>query len=76
MNLDGVFDTLLKALSGDKAKPASGRLTEASLKTRLRMTTLYYFANQLKYSVVGSSNRSKLSIGYFTNPAISAHNIA
>jgi NAD+ synthase len=30
------------------------------------MLTLYYFANQLKYMVVGSSNRSELSVGYFT----------
>jgi NAD+ synthase len=30
------------------------------------MLTLYYFANQLHYMVVGSSNRSELSIGYFT----------
>ena len=30
------------------------------------MVTLYYFANQFKYMVAGSSNRSELSIGYFT----------
>jgi len=30
------------------------------------MLTLYYFANQLKYMVAGSGNRSELSVGYFT----------
>ena len=30
------------------------------------MLTLYYFANRLKYMVVGSGNRDELSIGYFT----------
>lgn len=39
---------------------------DSSIKVRLRMLTLYYFTNQLKYMVAGSSNRSELSIGYFT----------
>jgi len=30
------------------------------------MLALYYLANQLKYMVVGSSNRSELAVGYFT----------
>ena len=64
--LDTVFDTLLKTLPGNKAEPALSQLAEANLKARLRMLTLYYFANQLKYMVVGSSNRSELSVGYFT----------
>ncbi len=43
----------------------AGRLTP-NLKARLRMLTLYYFASRLKYVVAGSSNRSELSLGYFT----------
>jgi NAD+ synthase len=38
----------------------------ANVKPRLRMTTLYYVANTLNYMVVGTGNRSELSIGYFT----------
>ena len=64
--LDPVFDTLLHALSGDKTKPGASRLAEANLKARLRMLTLYYFANQLEYIVAGGGNRSELSVGYFT----------
>jgi len=64
--LDTVFDTLLKALPDDRVDPSVGRLAEGNLKARLRMLTLYYFANQLKYMVAGSGNRSELSIGYFT----------
>ena len=64
--LNTVFDTLLRALPGDGVEPAASRLAQANLKVRLRMLTLYYFANQLKYMVAGSSNRSELSIGYFT----------
>ena len=64
--LDSVFDTLLKAVAGDSVEPAAKRLAGANLKARLRMLTLYYLANQLKYMLAGSSNRSELSIGYFT----------
>ena len=64
--LDSVFDTLLKALSADQADSAVTQLAKGNIKARLRMLTLYYFANQLKYMVAGSSNRSELSVGYFT----------
>ncbi len=64
--LDTVYDTLLKALPGDRVDPAINRLAEVNLKVRLRMLTLYYFANQLNYMVAGSGNRSELSVGYFT----------
>ncbi len=64
--LDTVFDTLLKAVASDRVEPTASRLAKANLKVRLRMLTLYYFANQLKYMVAGSSNRSELAIGYFT----------
>ena len=64
--LDTVFDTLLKALPNDKVEPTASRLAKANLKVRLRMLSLYYFANQLKYMVAGSGNKSELSVGYFT----------
>ncbi len=64
--LDTAFDTLLKAVTSDRVEPTDNRLAKANLKVRLRMLTLYYLANQLKYMVVGSGNRSELSIGYFT----------
>ncbi len=64
--LDSVFDTLLKVLPDNSVDPAASQLAKANLKVRLRMLTLYYFANQLKYMVVGSGNKSELSVGYFT----------
>ena len=30
------------------------------------MTSLYYIANQLNYLVVGTSNKSELTVGYYT----------
>ena len=64
--LDEVFDSLIKALPGDGYDAATGKLAENNIKPRLRMVTLYYFANRLNYLVVGASNRSELSVGYFT----------
>jgi len=64
--LDTTFDTLFKAVASDRAEPTDNRLAKANLKVRLRMLTLYYLANQLKYMVAGSGNRSELSIGYCT----------
>jgi NAD+ synthase len=64
--LDGVYDTLLKVLPDFKPDPSLMRLAQANLKARLRMITLYYTANQLKCLVIGSGNRSELTVGYFT----------
>jgi len=48
------------------ADPLRGRVPLANIKPRLRMATLYYFANALNYLVAGTGNRSELSIGYFS----------
>ncbi|MFC2066370.1 NAD(+) synthase [Chloroflexota bacterium] len=64
--LDNIFTTLLQTLPDYKVSPSANRLAQANLKARLRMVTLYYIANQLKYVVAGSGNKSELSIGYFT----------
>lgn len=63
--LDEAYDSLIKCL------PAEGDATtrksaETNIKPRLRMVVLYYLANHLNYLVIGSSNRSELSVGYFT----------
>lgn len=44
----------------------SERLASSNIKPRLRMITLYYFANLYNYLVVGTGNRSELEVGYFT----------
>jgi len=64
--LDEVFDILIKSLQDDIHDATTRKLAENNIKPRLRMVTLYYFANRLDYLVVGASNRSELSVGYFT----------
>jgi NAD+ synthase len=39
---------------------------EGNLMARVRMSLLYYNANHLNYLVVGTGNKSELSVGYFT----------
>ena len=64
--LDNIFNALLQTLPDYKPDPTPGQLSPANLKARLRMLTLYYIANQLKYMVAGAGNRSELAVGYFT----------
>ena len=49
-----------------KILPPGDKLSYGNLKARLRMATLYYFANRNKYLVAGTGNKTELKIGYFT----------
>ena len=64
--LDSIYEAFLKKLPEFKDNPELKHLAQANLKPRLRMITLYYIANQLRYMVVGSGNRSEVAVGYFT----------
>jgi NAD+ synthase len=66
VTLDPLYDSLIAILGGPSDRPDACNAAEANLKPRLRMTILYYFANNLNYLVVGSSNKCELGIGYFT----------
>ena len=60
VDLSGVYNNFLKVL------PTAGNLARNNLKPRLRMSTLYYFANKQNYLVCGTGNKSELLVGYFT----------
>ncbi len=66
VDLSAVFDLLLEQLGTCSADLPDDRLAVANIKPRLRMTTLYAFANHLGYRVLGTGNRSELEVGYFT----------
>jgi NAD+ synthase len=66
VTLDNVYDSFLQILPDFQPDEETLKLTHANIKARLRMITLYNTANQLRYIVAGSSNRSELTIGYFT----------
>lgn len=60
IDLGPAYDALLSAL------PAGSDLANANIKPRLRMITLYHYANTLGRMVVGTGNRSELMVGYYT----------
>lgn len=60
VDLETVYNELLETL------PPGNRLAMANLKPRLRMITLYYFANNHNYLVAGTGNKSEIMVGYFT----------
>ncbi len=51
-----------KNIFNDNAK----KITDANLRARLRMSTLYAIANNLNYLVVGTDNEAEMYTGYFT----------
>ncbi|MDW8056188.1 MAG: NAD(+) synthase [Elusimicrobiota bacterium] len=59
-------DVFLKFCEILNLEPQSKELSVINIKPRLRMITLYYFANKLNYLVVGTGNKSELIMGYFT----------
>ena len=61
VDLTLTFDTMMDAL-----KLEDNKLAIANIKPRLRMTTLYYYAQHLNYLVAGGSNKSEFTVGYFT----------
>ncbi len=64
VDLAAPYEELLAAFV-DAPRGASP-LVRANVKPRLRMVTLYYYANLLGYLVLGTGNRDELAVGYFT----------
>jgi NAD+ synthase len=60
IDLAPVNDLMVKLL------PEGNRMARANLRPRLRMITLYYFANTLGYLVARTDNKTESFTGYFT----------
>lgn len=45
---------------------SADRLTRGNLKARVRMSLLYFHANQLNRMVMGTGNKTEILLGYFT----------
>ncbi len=60
---NSLYNSIKEAL-GKKAE--NRRLTDANLRARLRMSTLYGVGNDLGYLVAGTDNAAELLTGYFT----------
>ncbi len=66
INLEEPFEAMVKVLTGRPYCEQEIDLAIANIKPRLRMITLYFFAARRQYLVVGTGNRSELTVGYFT----------
>ena len=67
VDLEKIYDALLKNLSSYVALDSpEEKAARSNIKPRLRMTTLYYLAQSKGYLVLGTSNKSELTVGYFT----------
>ncbi len=63
IDISGIISTFMAAV------PESGsadRLTRGNLKARIRMSLLYFHANQLNRMVLGTGNRTEILLGYYT----------
>lgn len=59
-----IFDEIKIKL--DRDLNGNARMTDANLRARLRMSTLYGIANSLNYLVAGTDNAAEVLTGYFT----------
>ncbi|MDD4363017.1 MAG: NAD(+) synthase [Atribacterota bacterium] len=67
IDLTNIYHQLLSSINSSiNIDNQKNIMAKANIKPRLRMTILYYIANINNYLVVGTGNKSELSIGYFT----------
>ena len=71
VDLCPVYDAFLASLpegvpNGARHMMAHHHMARANLKPRLRMSTLYYLAQEHGYLVAGTGNRPELMVGFFT----------
>lgn len=67
IDLDEAYHVLLKQFEPSfKLEGKAGKLLKANIKPRLRMLSLYYFSQAQNYLVLGTSNKSEITVGYAT----------
>lgn len=63
VDLTSTYRTLIDSFQNTSR---DNKLALSNIKPRLRMTTLYYYAQENNYLVIGPTNKSELITGYFT----------
>ncbi|MEN6348442.1 MAG: NAD(+) synthase [Syntrophomonas sp.] len=67
IDLDNAYQLISTQLESYlKCDGLRGKLLRGNIKSRLRMMSLYYSAQARNYLVLGTSNKSEISVGYAT----------
>ena len=67
VDLEPAFSQMMGLLSPlTDSGTAAEKAARSNVKPRLRMITLYYLAQARNYLVIGTSNKSERTVGYFT----------
>lgn len=64
IDITAIHETMMQKI--EHSIGAVTKLTDANMRARLRMTTLYAFANQQNALVVGTDNAAEIHTGYYT----------
>lgn len=66
LELDSHYDSFISTLSNHMSSQPRNPLYASNVKPRMRMAALYFYSQVYHYLVIGTGNKSELSIGYFT----------
>ncbi len=63
INISGIISAFMSVIPGSES---ADKLTKGNLKARIRMSLLYFHANQMNRLVMGTSNKTEIILGYYT----------
>lgn len=63
IDISGIISAFMAAVPESES---ADRLTRGNLKARIRMSLLYFHANQLNRIVIGTGNKTEILLGYYT----------
>ena len=63
IDISGIFSTFMDAVPDSESTEL---LCRGNLKARIRMSLLYFHANQMNRMVIGTGNKTEIMLGYYT----------
>lgn len=63
IDISGIISAFMAAVSDSES---ADRLSRGNLKARIRMSLLYFHANQMNRMVMGTGNKTEILLGYYT----------
>lgn len=68
VKINSIINAFIEVLNEDEneIEDMDANMASANLRPRIRMVTLYYYANKKNMLVAGTGNKTELMVGYFT----------